>query len=61
MMEEHLDIEDVGQMAARAHVKSVLAKFFSGPVFGSADLQRYCLSAAPAGGQSNRTSLRLCA
>lgn len=73
MTEEHLDIKDVGEMAAKAHVKSVLLyhwypadpakyvagveKYFSGPVFGSADLQRYCLNAA---GESSATRLHLC-
>ncbi|MGH7652103.1 MAG: MBL fold metallo-hydrolase [Gemmatimonadaceae bacterium] len=76
LTKEHLDIKDVGQMAAKAHVKSVLlyhwdptdpakylagvAKYFSGPVFGSADLQRYCVGAASPSGQSNGPSLRLC-
>jgi ribonuclease BN (tRNA processing enzyme) len=76
MTEEHLDIRDVGQMAAQAHVKSILlyhwnpadpatyvarvANYFSGPVFASADLQRYCLVAPPPGSQSNRPLLRLC-
>ena len=65
MTQEHLDIKDVGQMAARAHVKSVLlnhwspadpavhvrgvSRYFSGPVFGSADLQQYCLGDSAAG------------
>ena len=74
---EHLDIRDVGQMASKAHVKSVLlyhwdpadpaayvtgvSKYFSGPVFAGADLQRYCLGAATAAGQSTaRPRAHLC-
>ena len=76
MTEEHLDLKDVGQMATKAHVKSVLlyhwypanpakyvagvAKYFSGPVFGSADLQRYCLSASSRAAPSDRSILHLC-
>ena len=76
MTQEHLDIKDVGQMAERAHVKSVVlyhwdprdpatyvagvAKYFSGPVFGSADLERYCLGDSSPAGQSGRTQLHLC-
>jgi ribonuclease BN (tRNA processing enzyme) len=72
----HLDIKDVGQMATRAHVKSVLlyhwtpvdpatyvagvTKYFSGPVFASADLQRYCLGGSSSAGQSGRTPLHHC-
>lgn len=56
---EHLDLKGVGEMATKAHVKSVLLyhfnpqdpaafvagvkKYFSGPVFAGADLDRYCL------------------
>ncbi|MFN2601506.1 MAG: MBL fold metallo-hydrolase [Gemmatimonadaceae bacterium] len=76
MTGEHLDIKDVGQIATRSHVKSVLlyhwnpadpatyvagvAKYFSGPVFASADLQRYCLGASSAAGQSSRQPLHVC-
>ncbi len=65
MTKEHLDIKDVGQMAARAGVKAVLlyhwdpsdpaaylagvAKYFPGAVFGTEDLQRYCLGASASG------------
>jgi ribonuclease BN (tRNA processing enzyme) len=61
---EALDLRAVGEMAATAHVGSVLlyhmnpadpAAFvagvhahFSGPVFAGADLERYCLMASPA-------------
>jgi ribonuclease BN (tRNA processing enzyme) len=76
MTKEHLDIKDVGQMAAAAQVKSVLlyhwdpadpasyvagvAKYFSGPVFGSADLQRYCLGTTSRADQVSAPPLRLC-
>lgn len=76
MTKEHLDIKDVGRMAARAHVKSVVLyhwdpadpaayvagveKYFSGPVFASADLQRYCLRVASPHDLSSRPSLHLC-
>jgi ribonuclease BN (tRNA processing enzyme) len=58
---EHLNLQQVGAMATKAHVKSVLLyhfnpqdpaafvagikKSFSGPVYAGADLDRYCLSA----------------
>jgi ribonuclease BN (tRNA processing enzyme) len=76
MTKEHLDIRDVGQMAARAHVKSVVLyhwdpsdpaayvagvkKYYSGRVFASADLQRYCLNAAPSQGKSGHSPLQPC-
>lgn len=57
---EHLDLEEVGELASKAQVKSVVLyhlnpenpaafvsgvkKYFSGPVFAGADLDRYCLS-----------------
>ena len=64
MKVEHLDLEEVGELASRAQVKSVVLyhlgtssegvgaaelvsgvkKYFSGPVFAGADLDRYCLS-----------------
>jgi len=66
MTKEHLDISDVGRMAANDHVGAVLlyhwypsdpasymtgvAKYFSGPVFGTEDFQRYCLSDSTASG-----------
>lgn len=75
MTDEHLGIEEVGEMAAKAHVKSVvlyhwnpsdpaaylagMSKYFSGPVFGSADLQRYCVTSSPAG-EASQPPLRLC-
>ena len=66
MTHEHLVEKDAGDIAARAQVKSlilyhynaansaryiaVVKKSFDGPIFGSADLARYCLdtSRAPA-------------
>ena len=65
MTQEHLNLEQVGEMATQAQVKSVLLyhsgsgdpssypaevrKYFSGRVFAPADLDRYCL-----GGQTNK-------
>jgi ribonuclease BN (tRNA processing enzyme) len=60
MREEHLPVEDLGKMAAKAQVKAVVMhhfvgpgsgeqfvegvkKYYSGPVYASEDLQRYCL------------------
>lgn len=76
MTAEHLDIKDVGQMATKAHVKSVILyhwyptdpksyvagvrKYFPGAVFASADLQRYCLRGSSRDGTSNRSQLRRC-
>jgi len=76
LTEEHLDIKDVGRMATTAHVKSVVlyhwdpddpaayvagvGKYFSGPVFGGADMQRYCLDAVPSSDGSNRPPLHRC-
>jgi ribonuclease BN (tRNA processing enzyme) len=76
MTDELLGFEDVGQMATKAHVKSVLlyhwnpanpaaevaavSKYFSGPVLGSADLQRYCLAGRSSADQSRQPPLRLC-
>jgi ribonuclease BN (tRNA processing enzyme) len=55
----HLDVKEVGALATKAHAKSVVLyhydpsdpaaevakvkEYFSGPVFASADLDRYCL------------------
>lgn len=76
MMDEHLGLEEVGRMATAAHVRSVLlyhwypddpaaevagvAKYFSGPVFGSADLERYCVSGRSSTEASSEPPLRLC-
>ena len=66
MRQEHLDEAEVGKMASTARVKSVVLyhyepanpsahvaavqKIFSGPVFASADLDRFCLSTPDASG-----------
>jgi ribonuclease BN (tRNA processing enzyme) len=76
MTKEHLDIKDVGQMAANAGVKAVLlyhwyptdpatyvtgvAKYFSGPVFGTEDFQRYCLGASSPARRPAQSQLHLC-
>jgi ribonuclease BN (tRNA processing enzyme) len=76
MTKEHLDIKEVGQMAARAGVKAVLlyhwdptdpasyvagvAKYFSGPVFGTEDFQRYCLEASSPAHRPGQSTLQLC-
>ncbi len=62
---EHLDEQEIGQMATRAGVKAVILhhysprdtaayaagvkKYYSGPVFAGADLQRYCLGGKGSG------------
>ncbi len=59
MTREHLIEKDAGEIASKAHVKALVLyhydaansaayvttvkKYFAGPVFGSADLARYCL------------------
>ncbi len=71
----HLNLEEVGEIASKARVKSVLLyhytptdpaayvagvkKYFSGPVFAPADLDRYCLSTQPDTGKSAQ-NLSLC-
>jgi ribonuclease BN (tRNA processing enzyme) len=66
MTREHLIEKDAGDIASKAHVKSLVLyhytsaesaayiagvkKYFAGPVFGSADLARFCLSSQPSGG-----------
>lgn len=65
MIHEHLIERDAGVIAAKAHVKSLVLyhynaansasyiaavkRYFDGPVFGSADLARYCLGTPQAG------------
>lgn len=67
MMREHLIERDAGEIASRARVKALVLyhynpvnpaddiaavkKYFDGPIFGSADLARYCL-----GGHTARAS-----
>jgi len=76
MTKEHLDISDVGRMAAKAGVKAVLLhhwypsdpavyvsgvkKYFAGPVFGTEDFQRYCLGATSPAGPSGGDRLHRC-
>jgi ribonuclease BN (tRNA processing enzyme) len=74
MKEEHLDLAEVGMMATRAGVKSVILyhynpvnprtwvagvqKYFSGPVFAPADLDRFCLNRrSPQGGSGPTVTL----
>lgn len=68
--QEHLDEKEVGEMATKAQVNSAVLyhynpvnpaaevarvkEYFSGPVFASADLERYCLG--PTSGKSNDNS-----
>ncbi len=63
MRQEHLNEQAVGEMAAKAQVRSVVLyhctppdpaayvasvkKYFSGPVLAPADLDRYCLNGKP--------------
>jgi len=77
MRQEHLGEEEVGNMAAKARVKSVVLyhynpadpaayiaaveKNFSGPVFAPADLDRYCLAAVDPKPNKNQTVLGPCA
>ena len=67
---EHLDEEEVGDMASKAQVKSVVLyhynpadpaaevaqvkKRFAGPVFASADLDRYCLGSSDGESKNDR-------
>lgn len=73
MRQEHVDEEEVGSMATKAQVKSVLLYHycpppanpaayvaavknnFAGPVFASADLDRYCLASSD--GKSNNKAV----
>lgn len=75
MTQEHLNLDQIGEMASQAHVKSVILyhsgpgdpsayppevkKYFSGPVFAPTDLDRYCL-AAPSGAEPASRRLRTC-
>jgi ribonuclease BN (tRNA processing enzyme) len=72
MSQEHLGEAEVGKIASTAHVKSVVLyhydptnpeehvaavkKLFSGPVFASADLDRYCLGTDDAVGTTGLCS-----
>jgi hypothetical protein len=71
---EHLDVEEVGEIASKAQAKSVLLyhwsaedsaarisgvkKHFSGPVFAGADFDRYCLGLS--GESTSSSTLSLC-
>ena len=75
MTQEHLNVEQVGEMASRARVKSVILyhsgsgnvttyppevkKYYPGPVFAPADLDRFCL-AAPSGVRPASPALHPC-
>lgn len=75
MTQEHLNLKQVGEMAAQAQIKSVLLyhsgpgdpslyppevkKYFSGPVFAPADLDRYCLG-GNANGEGSAGTLHPC-
>jgi ribonuclease BN (tRNA processing enzyme) len=76
MRHEHLDLRAVGEMATTAGVRSVILyhynpadpstsvsgvkQYFSGPVFGSADLDRYCLGTSADRQSPGAHNLRLC-
>ena len=76
LTKEHLDISDVGKMATKAGVGAVLlyhwsptnpaayvtgvTKYFSGPVFGTEDLQRYCLGGSSRARSPGRSQLHRC-
>jgi ribonuclease BN (tRNA processing enzyme) len=75
MEREHLDLEEIGKMAARAQVKAVILyhynpddgaayvagvkKYFAGPVFAGADFERYCLG-AHVGKATSAVTIRPC-
>lgn len=76
MRQEHLGQEEVGDMASRAQVKSVVLyhytpsnpaayvakvkEYFSGPVFAPADLDRYCLDSGSRNSTGNAPILGAC-
>lgn len=76
MRQAHLSEKEVGEMATRAHVKAVVLyhynpvdpaahvaavrKYFSGPVFASADLARYCLDKPRIGEAQREPVLSVC-
>lgn len=76
MKAEHLSMKEVGQLASKAQVKSVLLyhytptnpaayvaevkKYFSGQVFAPSDLDKYCLSPKAWHGTSSNSILTLC-
>lgn len=76
MRKEHIDEAAIGVMATKAHVKSVVLyhydpvnpasyvakvkEHFSGPVFASADLDRYCIGPIRNRAKDNRAVLTRC-
>jgi Metal-dependent hydrolases of the beta-lactamase superfamily III len=76
MRQEHIGEEQVGDMATKAKVKSVVLyhynpanptayvvkvkEHFSGPVFAPADLDRYCLAGVDRKANNTETVLGLC-
>lgn len=73
---ELMDLEEVGELASRARVKSVLfyhyspenpeayvaemKKYYSGLVFAPSDLDRYCLTKQTDNGSSSKSVISLC-
>lgn len=70
MTQEHLNLEQIGEMATQARVASVILshdgpgdsstypaevkKYFGGPVFAPVDLDRFCITAPSSGKSSSR-------
>lgn len=73
---ELMDLQEVGELASRARVKSVLfyhyppanpeayvsemKKYYSGPVFAPSDLDRYCLTKQADNGGTSKSVISLC-
>lgn len=73
---ELMDLQEVGELASRARVKSVLfyhyspanpeayvsemKKYYSGPVFAPSDLDRYCLTKQTDIGSTSKSVISLC-
>jgi len=76
MRQAHLDEQEAGDLATKAKVKAVVLyhynpvdpavhvarvkQYFSGPVFASADLERYCLGTRQGKGAASGSVLRVC-
>ena len=76
LRQEHMDEQDVGMMATKAHAKSVVLyhydpvdpsayvaavkKYFAGPVFAPADLDRYCMGKVDEKSPANAITLLPC-
>jgi len=76
LRQEHMDEQDVGMMATKANAKSVVLyhydpsdpsayvaavkKYFAGPVFAPADLDRYCMGKTDAKSPAKAVTLRPC-